>query len=748
MTDSDTVNGGDGPPQGAQPPYISTDNNPVSILHSKLMGMSNKDEENFDIEPHRRSIGFFLEYLFTQPTCVNMQNTKRPCHCSCLTSLPITDADKRDVWDYLVKFARLTKNEQNKIVFQWMRYSLGLTASPDEVEGNASAFNKRLFLLPGTLHMVCLNACMRMIGWGPRGWKSLMRSAKTNQFPVHGNAGSASNNALKVTTQIHLDSFFSGLKEYAAPRATRQVRIIVAGGDDNKLELRDKDVELLELPPYYNRNNLYIMWCKSVGYRPRFDSIHRLVEMEPLGGPSAPRIPRKEVVSLPTFGKYWKTNFPKVVTQRPREDVCEECFAFANRHRYKEQRQEIKDSIQAAAAEAGHELFTEEDLEVALGDKAFSKKEDKVTIANVTKHVEMQKLQRDLVIKLRAEAYSDRNKPRHQRRYTFVADFAQNCYVPNFADEQPGKTYFLSPLNAYVFGICDASTKPTELSAHFYMGEPDGAKGGNNVASLLWKELIRKQLLPSNCPTREAPMGRSHKATDEVNFVFDNCTGQNKNRYVLRMLFFMVQRRVAKVARCVFLVRGHTKNECDRMFNAMKHEYRKINVYTPADLFKALDKHEQCTAVPVQPGDMNDWGELQDEYMKSIKNIKMYHIFEVNDIDPYTLWCQEYDGQPWVKQSLVLKKPLRRKNSPWMYEWNPERLLVPGIRYLTWKEIYDKWKPVIPQEKWDQWKYLKEDLPQEKRKAITANTQESKKSRRGRERENNNKKDVGEIAGV
>ena len=356
-----------------------------------------------------------------------------------------------------------------------------------------------------------------------------------------------------------------------------------------------------------------------------------------------------------------------------------------------------------------------------------------------------------MVIRLREEAHADRNKPRHQRRYTFVADFAQNCYVPNFADEQPGKTYFLSPLNAYVFGICDTSTKPTELSAHFYM-EPDGAKGGNNVASLLWKELQLQDLLPQRCPTSSLILCRSHKATNEVNFVFDNCTGQNKNRYVLRMLFFMVQHKVAKVARCVFLVRGHTKNECDRMFNAMKHEYRKVNIYTPTDLFEALNKHPQSSAIPVQEGDMKDWGELQDQYMNKLKDIKKYHVFEVNDIDPYTLWCQEYHGEPWVKQKLVESRNINSiwKHNDWMNQWDPEPLVVPGIRYLTWKELFDKWKTVIPPQKWDQWKYLREDLPEKKRKAITENTKESKKTRKGRERDNggNTKFEVGQKAEV
>ena len=40
----------------------------------------------------------------------------------------------------------------------------------------------------------------------------------------------------------------------------------------------------------------------------------------------------------------------------------------------------------------------------------------------------------------------------------------------------------------------------------------------------------------------------------------DNCGGQNKNRRVLRLLFFLVKKKIAVEARIVFLIKGHTKD--------------------------------------------------------------------------------------------------------------------------------------------------------------------------------------------
>ena len=91
-------------------------------------------------------------------------------------------------------------------------------------------------------------------------------------------------------------------------------------------------------------------------------------------------------------------------------------------------------------------------------------------VLKVARHVDMARKQRILFNKKKKVAKEDRllNKEHHEKSYCFVADFAQNMYVPNFAADQPGATYYYSPLNVYPFGIFDGSTKPSNLSAHVY----------------------------------------------------------------------------------------------------------------------------------------------------------------------------------------------------------------------------------------------------------------------------------------
>ena len=109
-----------------------------------------------------------------------------------------------------------------------------------------------------------------------------------------------------------------------------------------------------------------------------------------------------------------------------------------------------------------------------------------------------------------------------------MANYAQNLYVPTFNSEQPGEKYFYSPVNFHVFGVADAPHQPTKLTARAYM-EFDGKKRGNNVASFLWKQFKLDGLVPQVDPTTQDIVDKYHVPAKEINLVFDNCGGQNKN---------------------------------------------------------------------------------------------------------------------------------------------------------------------------------------------------------------------------
>jgi hypothetical protein len=89
----------------------------------------------------------------------------------------------------------------------------------------------------------------------------------------------------------------------------------------------------------------------------------------------------------------------------------------------------------------------------------------------------------------------------------------------------------------YGFGVANVSfvdddgnddgNETDHLYFHAYK-EGYGAKGRNNVASMLMKTLDSLGLL-------------KEQATEELNIVMDNCSGQNKNNHVLLLAPYLVE---------------------------------------------------------------------------------------------------------------------------------------------------------------------------------------------------------------
>ena len=102
-------------------------------------------------------------------------------------------------------------------------------------------------------------------------------------------------------------------------------------------------------------------------------------------------------------------------------------------------------------------------------------------------------------------------------------------------------------MGAYNFGVVDQAYVDFDgeicdhMHAHVYH-EGVGKKGTNNVCFLIVKTLRLMGLL------RDNEMG------GELNLVFDNCSGQNKNNTVLKLLVWLTEMHYFKKANFVFLI--------------------------------------------------------------------------------------------------------------------------------------------------------------------------------------------------
>ena len=101
-----------------------------------------------------------------------------------------------------------------------------------------------------------------------------------------------------------------------------------------------------------------------------------------------------------------------------------------------------------------------------------------------------------------------------------------NLTLPHLGQEQPGDTYYFSPIFLYCLGIVDAGTQ--KLTEYLYQ-EREGGKGGNNTSSLLI-DYLKSRIIKEGNPF------------EELNIIMDNCAGQNKNRMMIKDGDFLVEK--------------------------------------------------------------------------------------------------------------------------------------------------------------------------------------------------------------
>jgi hypothetical protein len=146
--------------------------------------------------------------------------------------------------------------------------------------------------------------------------------------------------------------------------------------------------------------------------------------------------------------------------------------------------------------------------------------------------------------------------------YTFVVDYGQNMELPSYNSEQPSCTYYFSPLTVFNFGVVNQAHAYNDgrvaehMHAHLYH-EGVGKKGANNVASLIIKTLRQLNILCKD------------SVGGELNIIFDNCLGQNKNNSVLKLAAWLMAMNYFKLVNFTFLIVGHTKNAADCLFNSL-----------------------------------------------------------------------------------------------------------------------------------------------------------------------------------
>ena len=108
---------------------------------------------------------------------------------------------------------------------------------------------------------------------------------------------------------------------------------------------------------------------------------------------------------------------------------------------------------------------------------------------------------------------------------------------------------------------------------------------------------------------------------------------------VLRLANLLVEGGFFSTVTVAFLVKGHTKNSCDRNFNAMKKIYHKRNIFTKDEVLKILGESEYITMIDTTLDFFNNLESLQDSiyYKYPNRTISKGHCFTVISNSPISV---------------------------------------------------------------------------------------------------------------
>lgn len=176
----------------------------------------------------------------------------------------------------------------------------------------------------------------------------------------------------------------------------------------------------------------------------------------------------------------------------------------------------------------------------------------------------------------------------------------------------------------------------------------------------------------------------------------DNCSGQNKNRYVLEYLAWHVLAGLNTEIELSFLRVGHTKFAPDWCFGLLKQAFRRTRVGCLDDIVKVVNSSANVNftqLVGEQDGTVvvptYDWGEFLRPFFKAdpFKGIKKLHHLRFTSGNP---------GKCFVKTaSDSVEKTLSILNKE-SEDWSPSPQTLPpvikpdGLPMERRKYLYDK----------------------------------------------------------
>ena len=674
------------------------DKNPFSELQSKSDKFrrnhpkGSKDDPKGWLEGNevQKCANWLKDVKEKHPICFDVQNNKATKNgCDCLSCLEINK-----VAAYMVDFLHQSKQTRQTILKTIISMAKAAKPGKGQVRKNPRVFT--LSLAGSETIRLCLHGFRNLFYLRQSAWNTLNASVAAGEHGGirHGNTGNTnkSENSQKAKAKPYVLKYLDELAKIdGTPYATRFIREL------NGMALRETEVDhLIELSSSNTKRRIYRKFCYEQGwvmpkgtakgsYGRTKDYQKRMDDEWPEDEDPLP------VCSYSCFIQLWKLHRPLIRIRPKSQDTCGECYTLRNYAKY------------------GKRKRTDSDEESSDDDNFCSEEPDddfefqETIMEKAAIHAKAAKEMRRLIDDRIKEAHEDatNNVPHAERHYVRVMDYAQNLDIPHFGDEQPGETYYYSPLNVFVFGIADVTVQPTHLYAYCY-DEGTGKKGANNVASLLMHHLKSQQILKED-ENGNPIMGKC------LTIAADNCTGQNKNNTVLALAAFLCEKGYFGEVEILFYVRGHTKNACDRLFNLLKIEFHNKDIFTfkfkeeSDNLLNVLDCCEDVTVVEATKDMFRDWDNYTNKLYRPLNKVLINHVFRVTHGEQgkskTTMITKEDDAigtEAEHRQELAKRMTEARRLE--ILSQEPAELEPPGIREIKQVDLYRKWGKLVPEQ--------------------------------------------------
>ncbi|XP_052221583.1 uncharacterized protein LOC127838063 isoform X1 [Dreissena polymorpha] len=181
---------------------------------------------------------------------------------------------------------------------------------------------------------------------------------------------------------------------------------------------------------------------------------------------------------------------------------------------------------------------------------------------------------------------------------TAVFDLQQVLLLPK---ANQSSLYYCRKLNNYNMTIYSLGDKK---GFSYLWNEVIAKRGSNEIASCLLQFFQTMH----------------HNKVYSITLYSDNCAGQNRNRYIVALYWYSIQKFGFESIVHKFLEKGHTQNENDSMHSAIESSIKNVDVYTTSQyavLIRSARRKDPYTVCEMGPEDFFDF----KDFSKSIKNL-------------------------------------------------------------------------------------------------------------------------------